>query len=129
MAQSERTTSGMIGPDSATIQATINTLKDAMVIGATVQAAHINSLLSMWRQFNDHYHSVSDLYGIDNYGNVGRYGTAWDSPNPKNTDAMGGTEPADVTSGDTILASKHEEIKNALLGANDHAHNIYDRDG
>jgi hypothetical protein len=129
MAQSERTTSGMIGPDSATIQATINTLKDAMVIGATVQATHINSLLSMWRQFNDHYHSVSDLYGIDNYGNVGRYGTAWDSPNPKNTDAMGGTEPADVTSGDTILATKHEEIKNALLTANGHAHNIYDRDG
>lgn len=124
----ERTTSGMIDPSTATIQGTIDGLRIPLAIGSVVSAATINSLLAMWRSFNDHYHQTGDLFG-DGYGNTGSYAAGannWDT-NPENTSRMGGTEPVDVVAGDTIYATKHEEIKNAILTSNGHFHTIDDR--
>ena len=92
----ERTTSGMIDPSSATIQGTIDGLRIPLAIGSVVSAATINSLLAMWRSFNDHYHQTGDLFG-DGYGNTGSYAAGannWDT-NPENTSRMGGTEPVE----------------------------------
>ena len=129
MPQIARTTSGMIDPNTETIQATIDVLKISMGVGSVASAATINSLLALWRSFNDHFHSTSDLWS-SGYGNASPYpgGDNYDT-NPENTSRMGGTEPADVEAGTIIYATKHEEIKNAMLGSNDHSHTIDDRTG
>ena len=127
MPQIERTTSGMIDPSTETIQATIDSLRAPLASGSVVYAATINSLLAMWRSFNDHYHQTADLWSTG-FGNTRTSpdGDNYDT-NPENTSRMGGTEPADVEVGDTIYATKHEEIKNAMLQANGHFHTIDDR--
>lgn len=125
-----RTTSGMKGPLSSTVQATIDSLRSTFVANTDIQASHINSLLALWRSFNDHYHTAdNDLYGIADYGNTNPpgYSSAGSYDGAKNTGAMGGAEPTDVAVGDTILASKHEEIRVAFQSANDHVHTIDDR--
>ena len=129
MPQIERTTSGMVDPSSGTIQTTIDSLRAPLASGSVVYASTINSLLAMWRSFNDHYHQTSDLWSIGE-GNLGTYpgGENYDT-NPENTSRMGGTEPADVEAGTIIYATKHEEIKNAMLGSNGHSHTIDDRTG
>lgn len=129
MPQIARTTSGMVDPSSGTIQATIDILKVSMGVGSVASAATINSLLALWRSFNDHYHQTADLWS-SGYGNASPYpaGDNYDT-NPENTSRMGGTEPADVEVGTIIYATKHEEIKNAMLGSNGHSHTIDDRTG
>ena len=126
-----RTTSGMVSPSSATIQSSIDSLRTSIAAGATIQASHINSLLAIWRSFNDHYHTVDDLIGIADYGNTnppGYSASGTFSPvnGSKSTSSMGGTEPADVSVGDLITAAKHEEIRLAISAANDHIHTIDD---
>lgn len=129
MAQISRTTSGMTGPNSSTIQASIDSLRGSFAAGAVIQASHINSLLAVWRSFNDHYHTVADLAGINDYGNTNPNGystTGTFNSSNKATAAMGGFEPADVSVGDTITAAKHEEIRVAFQSSNDHVHSIDD---
>ena len=69
------------------------------------------------------------LAGINDFGNTnppGYSSTGTYNSTSKATAAMGGYEPADVAIGDTILASKHEEIRVALQSSNDHVHSIDD---
>ena len=124
-----RTTTGMKGPLSSTVQTTIDSLRSNFVANTDIQASHINSILALWRSFNDHYHTIdNDLFGIQDYGNVGGgYSSAGSYDGSKDTGAMGGFEPANVAIGDTITAVKHEEIRVAFLSANDHVHTIDDR--
>lgn len=124
-----RTTSGMKYPFSSDIQAAIDAARGNFSTGATIQATHVNGILAIWRLFNDHYHTVdNDLYGIQDYGNVGGgYSSSGNYDGAKNSAAMGGFEPTDVTVGDTITAAKHEEIRVAFQSANDHVHSIDDR--
>lgn len=125
-----RTTSGMISPSSGDIKASISTAKGNFVSGTVIAASQINSLLAVWRTWNDHYHQTSD-YANEAYGNRPSAGTFY-ANDPDYTDALGGNEPADVVAGDVILAQTHEEIRTALvgsssvLGANDHGHYIDD---
>lgn len=120
-----RTTSGMIDPATGTIQSSIDSLRSVFIAGADIQASHINSLLAIWRSFNDHYHQTAD-YAFEAYGNTAPTATFYDT-NPENTSRMGGSEPADVSAGDTITAAKHEEIRVAISSANNHTHTIDDR--
>jgi hypothetical protein len=125
-----RTTSGMKGPLSSTVQSSIDSLRADFVAGNTITAQRINDLIGVWKSFNDHYHSVdNDLFGIYDFGNknTGGYSTTGDYDGAKNTGAMGGFEPADVSVGDTITAAKHEELRSAFQSANDHVHTIDDR--
>lgn len=120
-----RTTSGMVDPSTGDIQSQIDSLRAALTSGNTISASHINTLLAIWRRFNDHYHTTSD-YAFEAYGNTNPVGTFYDT-DPENTSRMGGTEPGDVAAGDFITAAKHEEIRTAILGANNHVHSIDDR--
>ena len=120
-----RTTSGMTDPSTGTIQSSIDSLRSSFTAGDSIQASHLNSLLSIWRSFNDHYHTTAD-YAFEAYGNTAPTGTFYDT-NPESTSRMGGTEPADVSAGDVITAAKHEEVRGAILQANGHVHTIDDR--
>ena len=120
-----RTTTGMMDPWQADVKSTIATAKANFVADTVISASHINSLLSVWRRWNDHYHETAD-YAFEAYGNTASTGTFYDT-NPENTGRLGGTEPADVAAGDIVTSAKHEEIRSAVLGANDHTHTIDDR--
>lgn len=119
-----RTTSGMIDPATGTVQASINSLRASFTAGNEITASHINTLLAIWRSFNDHYHSTDD-YAFEAYGNTYPVGSYY-AASPRYTSRMGGTEPADVTAGDTITSAKHEEIRGAITQANGHYHSVED---
>lgn len=133
-----RTTSGMVFPTvpsnsvyTSTVQGWIDSLRSSFTAGNTIQAAHINSLLDIWRNFNDHYHTVPDMIGIFDYGNAASpgyssSGTFSPTGGDKWTGTLGGVEPANVSVGDVITAAKHEELRAAISLANDHVHTIDD---
>jgi hypothetical protein len=130
MATIERTTSGMVNPTSSEIKSQVQALKTSFAAGNVVEASHINSLLSIWRSFNDHYHTTSDLYGINDYGNIsGGYSGAGNyDTDPENTSGVNdASDPEDVAVGDVITATKYQEIRSAILVANGHTHSIDDR--
>jgi hypothetical protein len=134
-----RTTSGMIAPSTATIQARIDALRSAFTQGNTITADQINELNGMFTYFNDHYHSVdNDLFGIQDYGNVGGgYSSSGSYDGAKNTGTMidarglqgnqndGG--PGGVNVGDTITADYHNALRTMFVAANGHYHTIDDR--
>lgn len=130
MAQITRTTSGMVGPTSASLQTTITDLKAAIAAGSTITAAQINSLISCWNSFNNHYHTVPDQWYLQ-FGNTYQYVTSYDN-NPENTSASVGTT-ADISNvlatGDTITAALHQSLRTSILSGNDHYHTIDDRIG
>jgi len=114
------TSSGMIAPTSADVKETIQSIKANFVPGSVITASQINSLMMVWRWWNDHYHQTSD-YSFEAYGNTPSAGTYY-AQNPDYTAALGGNEPADVAAGEIITAAKHEELRTAYNGANDHTH-------
>jgi hypothetical protein len=115
----------MIDPNTSSIQSSIDSLRSSFTAGDTIQASHINSLLSIWRSFNDHYHQTTD-YAFEAFGNTAPTGSFYET-DPENTSRMGGTEPSDVSAGDVITASKHQEIRTSILQSNGHSHSIDDR--
>lgn len=129
-----RTTSGMISPDWATTQNRVNALRASFAAGNVITAAHINELIGMFVQFNDHYHSSSD-YAFEAYGNTAPTGSYY-AADPRYTSGMydrdgyygatGGREPGWADVGGTITASFHEAIRTMYLGANGHYHSIED---
>lgn len=130
MPQITRTTSGMVGPTSASLQTTITDLKAAIAAGSTITAAQVNSLISCWNSFNNHYHTVPDQWW-EAYGNTSPYSTSYDN-NPENTSASLGTStdiPDVIAVGDNISATLHQTLRTSILSGNDHYHSIDDRTG
>lgn len=144
MSQIQRTTSGMIDPDTGTVQTRINNAKAAFYSGNVIRQSHLYDLLWCFYVFNDHYHSVSnDLIGIKDYGDGGfngSYNTSGVYAGGKNTSRMfasNGTQGWDggqgsfyeagiPTAGDVITAAKYNEICNFFNLANGHYHTIDD---
>lgn len=130
MAQIIRTTSGMVGPASSDLQATITSLKASIASGNAVTAAQINSLIGVWNSFNNHFHTVPDQWYLA-FGNTYSYVTSYDN-NPENTSAAAGVSAdigTTVSVGDSITAANHETLRSSILSANGHHHTIDDRTG
>ena len=124
----------MEDPGRTEIETTISDLRSKLVAGRIIYASEINTLISMWNRFNDHFHRADDLYGIDNYGNVGSYGGsgAYDTTNEATyrLQDSGITNAGDVGGVDntqTITATKHNEISARYNSANGHSHYFDDR--
>lgn len=113
-------------------QGTINTLKSVMTTGSIIYASHVNSLITLWNNFNGHTHTISDLYGIRDYGDgVGNPGYAG-SPGSIESDTSGGPvglngDIGGVAVGGSITAAKHNELRNAVAGQLSHYHSWDDR--
>ena len=145
MATITSATGGMVNPASADLQSTINSLLTSVNTGEVVTADQINSIVSLYNSFIGHVHSVSDLYGIFNYGDG--LGTPYSSSGNyeyKNTGtaadyyywdangfyvAAGFSTLNGVSSGDTITAVKHNELANTINGVQGHFHEWNDRTG
>lgn len=130
----ERTSSGMQDPAIAEIDATITDLRSKLVAGRIIYATDINQLISLWNRFNDHYHRADDLYGVDNYGNVGRYGGgAYDygnEPSYRLQDNGGwNADQGGVDTNTTFSAALHNEFAARFNSANGHYHQFDDRTG
>jgi hypothetical protein len=127
MATREINTSGATGID----QATINTLKSVMVQGAVIYAVHVNSLITLWNNFIGHSHTISDLYGIKEFGNTNPSGYAG-SPGSSESDTTGAPVGLNgaiggVSQGQAISHSKYNELRNAVAGQLAHYHTWDDR--
>ena len=135
MATIERTSTGMQDPSSSEIETTIADLRSKLVSGRIVYAADINQLISLWNRFNDHYHRTDDLYGIDNYGNVGSYGGggAYDYANEPTYRLQDGGgwygDQGGVSTSTVFSASLHNEFAARFNSTNGHAHLFDDRTG
>lgn len=130
----DRTTSEMLGTTKENVDDLIAELRTELVVGNTISVARINKLIKLWNDYNGHYHSVADLYGIDTYGNVGAYGGtgAYDG-NPENIytlSASGAASISSVVNTETITAEKHNEVRNSFKTvAPKHVHSFDDRTG
>ena len=131
----ERTTTGMQDPSSSEIETTLRDLRSKLVSGRIVYAADINQLINLWNRFNDHYHRADDLYGIDNYGNVGSYGGgAYDTGNEatyrlQDSGVSNAADMSTISTSDVFTAAKHNEMSARFNSTNGHKHYFDDRTG
>lgn len=76
MAQLVSRTGSAIGFDVGNMLAVISAMRDSVRYGQPIRAADMQALVAFYNQLIYHYHPVTDLVGIDDYGNVGKYGPA-----------------------------------------------------
>lgn len=132
MAQTERSASSITYTNSGTAASTISSLQSAIAAGAVIQAAHINSIITLFNNFLSHYHTYTDLYGIYNFGDgTGNPGYA-STPGSSETDNTSSpvsmpSAAANTSSGSTITASKYNEAVNLANNLRSHYHTIDDR--
>lgn len=132
----ERTSTGMQDPSSSEIETTIADLRTKLVAGRIIYASEINQLINLWNRFNDHYHRADDLYGIDNFGNVGSYGGsgAYDTTNEatyrlQDSGVANAGDMSTISTSEVFSAGKHNEMAAKFNSSNGHKHYFDDRTG
>jgi hypothetical protein len=131
----ERTSTGMQDPSSVDTETSLRSLRDRLVAGRIIYASDINDLIALWNRFNDHYHRTDDLYGIDNYGNVGSYGGGGvydyaNEPTYRMQDNGGWNADQGYVNTNTVFsAGLHNEFAARFNSANGHGHLFDDRTG
>jgi hypothetical protein len=130
MATITRYTQGMSSPSSGDLQTTIDTLFSNIAAGKIVYAGDINSLISTYNSFLNHYHVIDDLYGIQDYGDG--LGSPYSSAGNYETDTssvgiMTYSTMSTISAGDTFTADKHNEMVNYINGIQGHYHTWDDR--
>jgi hypothetical protein len=129
MPTTERTTTGM--NNNSTVQTYVNNTAGKFVSGRLIYASDINQIINGFNTLNDHVHGgITDLYGIDDYGNVSSYGTggAYEEQNANSTGPVGmNGDVGTVSTGDTATAGKYNEMANAANAARSHYHQWDDR--
>jgi len=130
MPQVTRTTNGM--NNNGTVQTYVNNTSGKYSTGRLIYASDINILINGFNTINDHVHSgIYDLYGQDTYGNISTYGASAVEETNGNTSAPIGMNAniSTVSSGQTVTASKYNEMANAANAARSHYHTWDDRTG
>lgn len=129
MATDTRTTNGM--NNNGTVQGFVNNTSGKFVTGRVIFASDINQIINGFNNLNDHVHGgIDDLYGIDNFGNVGSYGSsgAYEETNANTSGPVGmNGDVGTVSAGQTVTASKYNEMANAANAARSHHHTWDDR--
>lgn len=124
-------TSGGVTYDANAFQNRLNALRSKFVADGMITAADFNELVSLWNIFNDHQHSISDLYGIKDYGdgsgNPG-YSTSgnYEADYLYTPSGLAG-DVGGVGVGNIIYASTQNALSNALGGGANHYHGWDDR--
>lgn len=128
-----RGTSGINNYDVNWFQGVINNLRNNFVSTGYITASDMNTLIYLWNVFNDHSHNVSDLYGIQNYGD-GLGNPGYSGSGNYESDGMYGPsnlvgDIGGVSAGDIVYASKHNELISAMGSGANHYHGWDDRSG
>lgn len=128
MAQVLVTVSTPVGYVLATMQSTVDALVSNMAAGKAITAADVAELVSIYNTYVSHYHTVSDLRGVNTYGNLNVYGSgvyvAKQSSTP--TGKVAGTTPVGVSSGSEITAADINTIIGFINSMRNHNHTIDD---
>jgi hypothetical protein len=123
-------TGGMTGPTSASLQTTITNKLNLIQSGSIIYATDINDIISTYNSFLTHFHQISDLYGIFNFGD-GLGSPYSGSGNFEADSSSAATYPSSsittISTNDTILVSKHNQMASAINGIQGHNHTWDDR--
>lgn len=133
MATLTKNTSGMVG--YSTVQDLLTTLLTNINSGNLITATDINNLIQAYNTFIGHYHTIDDLYGIQDYGDglnspysaSGNYELSDPSGTLLLSGGSGASSLSGVAAGDSITATKHNEIQSAVVALNNHYHTWDDR--
>lgn len=120
MAQTERSPKSNSYPDNTPISG----LRSQIAAGQTIDAADINSLISLINGWLGHTHTYDDAYQLATYGNNGDRTNYYED---KTTSQFTSSRIGQVSVGSNITASKHNEMKDWCNSLRGHAHNINDR--
>lgn len=132
MPQVQRTTSGLQTVSAASLQSLINTVKSIIISSGSVKAADVNQVLSAYNTWRQHTHSVSDLRGVDTFGNISVYGGGTYAASPTSSAARdtGGTlfpnEPFVNAINEQIDATDVNTTISRINSIRDHKHTIFD---
>lgn len=110
-----RTTNGMdMAGGVAGFYTQLNALLLAMMLNKPIKASDTNSLKSLIALWDSHTHSVSDMTGIDTFGNLPTYGGG--TVITSTSQAVKGATPPSltVTAGSPITASNHNVLRQAV---------------
>ena len=130
MAQRSNSTSTLVNTIDIN---TVNNLKASMIVGAVIEASHINTLLNMYNTLLGHYHTYTDRiqeatfgagYG-DNPGAGDR--TLYEESKSTGTPYAISGSITEVAASTIINASKHNEIALKSRQFQNHYHQIDDR--
>lgn len=123
------TTSTPLAYNIAAMQAQISAMVSSMSNGLPILASDVALLVSMYNDFVAHYHTATDLRGVDTFGNVGVYGTGGlyvTSTSSTAAGFAGATAPPAVTAGGEITASDINAIIGYINSMRIHGHTIDD---
>ena len=101
--------------------AQIDSLLTSFDAGDIITADAVNLMLTYWSRLSSHDHGITDFVTKDTFGNTS--GDQSNSSNhntnaPKNIPGL----PAFVSQGQTVLATKHNQIRNAHNYFRTHVH-------
>lgn len=101
----------------------IGTLRANIASNNTITSSDINNLISLINNWLGHYHTYDDAYQLATYGNNGDRNNYYVD---KSSSTIGGSIGG-ISSGDSISASKHNEMRNNVAALASHTHSIDDR--
>jgi len=106
----------------------INSLRAAITSGSTIYANDLNRISTLINNMNGHYHNYTDTYQQATYGNNGDRTLYTESKNTSGPDSVI-TSPTNTFANQSITASRHNELRNAINAIAYHNHGIDDRTG
>ena len=129
MPQVTRSTSTPLGYVITTMQTLVNEMTARMNAGWPILASDVAALVTLYNQFVAHYHTASDLRGIQTFGNLGVYSTAGTyvtSTSSTPTGFSAATVPAAVAVDGEITAADINTIIGFINSMRTHEHTIND---
>lgn len=111
------------------MQTQINQMLARMNAGWPILASDVAALVSLYNQFASHYHTASDLRGLQTFGNLGVYstsGTYVTSTSSTPTGFSSTVVPANVAVNGEITAADVNVIIGFINSIRTHAHTIND---
>ena len=128
MPQILTTTSTPLGYMIATMQAQVDDMVTNMAAGKPILAADVAQLVSTYNDFVAHYHTVSDLRGVNTFGNLSRYGAGLYVTSTSATPSGVASEvvPAGVTVNGDVTATDINTIIAFVNSMQTHTHTIND---
>lgn len=128
MAQVTRVTSGALNLGSS--QAAIDAMRVAIAPGKQINRSDINAFIDLYNTWTQHYHTVSDLIGIDTFGNKTVYGGGGQYTTSTSSTVTGYTPtavtPAGVAVNSSVVASDINVIVSIINNTVNHYHTIND---
>ena len=120
MAQTTRTPKANNYPSNSPIAG----LRSQITSGASIDATDINGLINLINGWIGHTHTYDDAYQLATFGNNGDRTNYYEDKTTGNT-AL--STIGQVSSGSTVTAAKHNEMKDRCNSLRGHSHSINDR--